>query len=94
VRRRVLAARERQTSRTVRARVNANLTGTDLKRVAPLDQGGRRLLERSAERLHLSARAFTASFEWHVPSPTSRRRCRHNEHSAKRCNIDLSRKRA
>jgi magnesium chelatase family protein len=58
VRSRVLAARERQTSRAVRARVNANLTGTDLKRVAPLDQAGRRLLERSAERLHLSARAF------------------------------------
>jgi magnesium chelatase family protein len=58
VRARVLAARERQASRSVRARVNANLTGTDLKRVAPLDQAGRRLLERSAERLHLSARAF------------------------------------
>ena len=58
VRTRVLAARERQASRSVRARVNANLTGTDLKRVAPLDQAGRRLLERSAERLHLSARAF------------------------------------
>jgi magnesium chelatase family protein len=58
VRTRVLAARERQASRSVRARVNATLTGTDLKRVAPLDQAGRRLLERSAERLHLSARAF------------------------------------
>ncbi len=58
MRARVLAARERQASRSVRARVNANLTGTDLKRVAPLDQAGRRLLERSAERLHLSARAF------------------------------------
>jgi magnesium chelatase family protein len=58
VRVRVLAARERQASRSVRARVNANLAGHDLKRVAPLDQAGRRLLERSAERLHLSARAF------------------------------------
>ncbi|NBQ44200.1 MAG: ATP-dependent protease, partial [Mycobacteriaceae bacterium] len=34
------------------------LTGPELKRVAPLDVAGRRLLERSAERLHLSARAF------------------------------------
>jgi magnesium chelatase family protein len=58
VRDRVLAARRRQSARSVRARVNANLTGTELKRVAPLDQAGRRLLERSAERLHMSARAF------------------------------------
>jgi magnesium chelatase family protein len=58
VRDRVLAARRRQSGRSVRARVNANLTGTELKRVAPLDQAGRRLLERSAERLHMSARAF------------------------------------
>ena len=55
---RVLAARERQLARRVRARVNANLTGTELKKVAPLDAACRRLLERSAERLHLSARAF------------------------------------
>lgn len=41
-----------------RARVNASLTGTELKKFAPLDAGCRRLLERSAERLHLSARAF------------------------------------
>jgi magnesium chelatase family protein len=54
----VLAARERQASRSVHGRVNATLTGTDLKRAAPLDQAGRRLLERSAERLHMSARAF------------------------------------
>jgi magnesium chelatase family protein len=58
VRTRVLIARERQAARAVRARVNAGLTGPDLKRVAPLDAAGRRLLERSAERLHLSARAF------------------------------------
>jgi magnesium chelatase family protein len=58
VRTRVLAARERQASRSARARVNANLTGMELKRVAPLDHAGRRLLERSAERLHMSARAF------------------------------------
>ncbi len=58
VRLRVLAARERQLARPARARVNANLTGTELKKFAPLDLGCRRLLERSAERLHLSARAF------------------------------------
>jgi magnesium chelatase family protein len=58
VRARVLAARERQLARPVRSRVNTTLTGAELKRVAALDQAGRRLLERSAERLHLSARAF------------------------------------
>ena len=58
VRLRVLAARERQLARPTRARVNATLTGTELKKVAPLDPGCRRLLERSAERLHMSARAF------------------------------------
>jgi magnesium chelatase family protein len=58
VRGRVLAARERQLARKCRARVNAQLTGTELKRVAPLDAACRRLLERSAERLHMSARAF------------------------------------
>jgi magnesium chelatase family protein len=58
VRGRVLAARERQLARKCRARVNAQLTGPDLKKVAPLDAACRRLLERSAERLHMSARAF------------------------------------
>jgi len=58
VRGRVLTARERQAARSIRSRVNATLTGAELKRVAALDQTGRRLLERSAERLHLSARAF------------------------------------
>jgi len=58
VRARVLAARERQLARAIRSRVNATLTGAELKRVAALDQAGRRLLERSAERLQLSARAF------------------------------------
>jgi magnesium chelatase family protein len=58
VRARVLAARDRQLARVVRSRVNATLTGPELKKVAPIDQAGRRLLERSAERLHLSARAF------------------------------------
>ena len=58
VRARVLAARDRQLARGVRSRVNATLTGPELKKVAPLNAEGRRLLERSAERLHLSARAF------------------------------------
>lgn len=58
VRLRVLAARERQFARPTRARVNANLTGTELRKVAPPDAGCRRLLERSAERFHMSARAF------------------------------------
>jgi magnesium chelatase family protein len=58
VRERVLAARDRQSSRPIRARVNAQLTGTELKKVAALDPAGRRLLERSAARLHMSARAF------------------------------------
>lgn len=58
VRDRVLAARRRQAARPLRSRVNATLTGTELKRAAPLDPAGRRLLERSAERLHLSARGF------------------------------------
>ncbi len=41
VRARVLAARERQTSRPTRARVNAQLTGTELKKCAALDKAGR-----------------------------------------------------
>jgi magnesium chelatase family protein len=39
-------------------RPNAMLTGPELKKHAPLNAAGRRLLERSAERLHLSARGF------------------------------------
>jgi magnesium chelatase family protein len=58
VRARVLAARDRQLARKCRARVNANLTGAELKKIAPLDTTCRRLLERSAERLQMSARAF------------------------------------
>lgn len=58
VRTRVLDARQRQLARPIRSRVNATLTGPDLKKVAPLDAAGRQLLERSAERLHLSARSF------------------------------------
>ena len=58
VRVRVLAARARQLARGARARVNAQLAGTELKKYAPLNTAGRRLLERSADRLHLSARGF------------------------------------
>ena len=58
VRERVLAARARQLARPTRARVNASLAGNELKKWAPLDLAGRRLLERSADRLHLSARGF------------------------------------
>lgn len=58
VRARVLAARARQLARGARARVNAQLAGTELKKHAPLNPAGRRLLERSAEKLHLSARGF------------------------------------
>jgi magnesium chelatase family protein len=59
VRARVLAARERQLSRPGRAaRLNANLHGRAFERVCALDETGRRLLERAAERLHLSARGF------------------------------------
>ena len=58
VRERVLAARARQLARCARARVNAQLSGTELKKHAPLNLAGRRLLERSADKLHLSARGF------------------------------------
>ena len=59
VRARVLAARERQLARGIRgARVNAALHGKALDRVCALDATGRRLLERSAETLHLTARGF------------------------------------
>jgi magnesium chelatase family protein len=58
VRQRVLAARERQLARRGRARVNAHLAGGELKKFAALDAAGKRLIERSAERLRLSARAF------------------------------------
>ena len=59
VRARVLAARERQTSRPGRAgRLNAVLHGRSFDRLCALDEASRRLLERSAERLHLTARGF------------------------------------
>jgi magnesium chelatase family protein len=59
VRARVLAARARQLSRAGRAaRLNAALHGRALDRLCALDEVGRRLLERSAEKLRLSARGF------------------------------------
>ena len=59
IRARVLAARERQLARALKkARVNAQLQGKALDRVCALDDAGRRLLERSAEKLNLSARGF------------------------------------
>jgi magnesium chelatase family protein len=59
VRARVLAARERQQARGIKqAKVNAQLHGKVLDRMCALDGAGRRLLERSAEKLHLSARGF------------------------------------
>jgi magnesium chelatase family protein len=58
VRARVIAARERQAARATagRARTNALLQGRDLARHCALDAKGRSLLERSAEKLRLSAR--------------------------------------
>jgi magnesium chelatase family protein len=67
-----VAARERQRGRnpsarhaanracgeSVSSRTNAQLTGAELKRIAPLTPSCRRLLERAAERLHLSARGY------------------------------------
>jgi magnesium chelatase family protein len=59
VRDRVLAARARQLARPGRARrLNANLHGRAFERACTMDAAGGRLLERSAERLHLSARGF------------------------------------
>lgn len=59
VRARVLAARMRQEKRGLRtARVNAQLHGKLLDRICALDSTGRRMLERSAEKLRLSARGF------------------------------------
>jgi magnesium chelatase family protein len=59
VRARVLAARARQLARGLRGtHVNAQLHGKSLDRLCRIDEAGRRLLERSAETLHLSARGF------------------------------------
>jgi magnesium chelatase family protein len=55
----VLATRDRQLARPGRAgRLTAALHGRAFERVCALDEPGRRLLERSAERLHLTARGF------------------------------------
>ncbi|MGE0461496.1 MAG: YifB family Mg chelatase-like AAA ATPase [Vicinamibacterales bacterium] len=56
VRGRVLEARERQTRR--QPQLNARLPARSLPKACVLDRGGRTLLERSAERLSLSARAY------------------------------------
>jgi magnesium chelatase family protein len=59
VRARVLAARARQVARPGRsARLNAMLHGRAFDRACALDADGRALLERSAARLHLTARGF------------------------------------
>ncbi len=59
VRARVLSARERQLGRLGRAgRLNAALGGRAFDRLCALDAEGRRLLERSAERMQLSARGY------------------------------------
>jgi magnesium chelatase family protein len=59
IRDRVLATRQRQLSRPGAAgRLNAALQGRAFDRVCAVNDLGRRLLERSAERLHLSARGF------------------------------------
>ncbi|HEX6538104.1 MAG TPA: YifB family Mg chelatase-like AAA ATPase [Candidatus Dormibacteraeota bacterium] len=56
VRARVEAARQRQLARS--AVLNASLTGPALRRQCRLAAAGRRMLARSGERLHLSARGF------------------------------------
>jgi magnesium chelatase family protein len=59
VRARVLTARGRQLARPGRAaRLNASLQGHAFARTCAVDETGRRVLERAAERLHLSARGF------------------------------------
>jgi magnesium chelatase family protein len=57
IRARVEAARARQHDRG--SSLNAQLPPRELRRVAPLDHRGRRLLEVASERLGLSARAYT-----------------------------------
>jgi magnesium chelatase family protein len=59
VRARVLAARHRQLARPGRAgRLNAALHRRAFERLSVLGDAGRSLLERSADRLHLTARGF------------------------------------
>ena len=57
VRQRVLEARARQAARRPSGLLNGALTGTQLRRDARLDDESSELLERAAERLHLSGRA-------------------------------------
>lgn len=63
IRERVEKAREIQTARfldgSVQARVNGQLSGTDLERVAELDASGESLLARAVSSMALSARAYT-----------------------------------
>ena len=63
VRARVLAARERARARAAAlglgSGLNATLTNAELERAMPLDADARATLERSVDRLGLSARAFT-----------------------------------
>lgn len=56
VRRRVIAARQRQEARRP-GLLNAVLTGAQLRQDVVLDDGSHSLLERAADRLHLSGRA-------------------------------------
>ena len=56
VRDRVIAARQRQMARA--GKCNAALTAAEMERDCPLDEPGRGLLLRAAERLNLSARAL------------------------------------
>jgi magnesium chelatase family protein len=59
VRGRVLEARERQRRRRpALTRGNAGLSARELHRDCAIDSAGRALLERSADKLHLSARGF------------------------------------
>ncbi len=60
IRRRVMAARDRQQQRYLGARVQTNgaLGSTELRTHCALDRSGLQLLQRAAERLGLSARGF------------------------------------
>jgi magnesium chelatase family protein len=60
IRARVVEARERQRRRAGDGPIllNARLSGTELDRVAALDQAGHRLLEKAVARFGLSARAI------------------------------------
>jgi magnesium chelatase family protein len=57
VRERVVQARRRQHERRPQGPLNGALSGPQLRRDAPLDPAGQKLLETAAERLQLSGRA-------------------------------------